>query len=217
MEFWRYIGDWIWASFIFPWNVLQVLLGIATIFFGIIAAKKPDWWHYMRNITWAWKVPLIIFVVILIPSLAISSYNMYQNLLNQEGRAITQLENEINNQEHEIQILHKARTVLWNEYQPQQIDDTDYSLGTNTIINDKIFNHCMFFCNNNYIHFNNCDFVNCRASNTDFLTIPIEKMESIGTLIQYDNCVIKDCWFINANIFGDANELVNYRSNISTK
>lgn len=169
----------------------------------------------MKNITWAWKVPLIIFVVILIPSLTISSYNTYENMYEKLNAENIKNQNDLNILASQILILHKRDAEPWSDRLPVHPRDYDILLSDNIPqIDDRIFNSCNFFANQNYVYFVNCKFVNCRTEGTtELVVLPINAMPN-GTVVVFNNCVMRDCWFCDFTIIGNEDEIAYYKSNI---
>jgi hypothetical protein len=211
MGFWEYFYKWLSMSFAYPWSVLQTILAVAAIAGGVIAHTKPQWVQRMKNISWAWKVPLIIFAVVFVGTFVKSSYDLYQDL----GSNIASINNEVDILTSKVILLEKAQAVTYSGQMPTQINKGKIVFPVpNTVVSNKIFNDCSLFLEQNWLYFRNCTIVNGSAKGTTAFAIIFTNTIPEGTAILFVDCVLEDCWFVDANIIGDETEIAYCKSNI---
>lgn len=216
MGFEQYFLKWLSLSFSYPWNILQAVLGIATIVGMVITAKKPHWRERVKNITWAWKVPLIIFAVVFVVTFVKSSYDLYQDLYLKYETNVAELSNDLDILTSKVLILQKVESTPYSEQMAIQINKGSISFpNADVVVSNRIFNDCSLFVNQNYLYFKNCIIVDGSAKGmTRFAVIPINAIPE-GEVIQFTDCVLQDCWFVDANIIGNEEEIIYCESNIN--
>lgn len=211
MGFWEYFSKWLSMSFAYPWSILQTILAVAAIVGGVIAHKKPQWVERMKNISWAWKVPLIIFAVVFIGTFVKSSYDLYQDL----GSNIARINNEVDILTSKVILLEKAQAVTYSGQMPTQISKGKIVFPVpGTVVSNRIFNDCSLFLEQNWLYFRNCTIVNGSTKGTTGFTVISANTIPEGTAILFIDCVLEDCWFVDASIIGDETEITYCKTNI---
>lgn len=128
---------------------------------------------------------------------------------------LAEVSNDVDILTSKIILLEKAQAVTYSGQMPTQINKGKIVFPVpGTVVIDKIFNDCSLFLEQNWVYFRNCTIVNGSAKGTtEFAVISTNTLPE-GTAILFIDCVLEDCWFVDANIIGDETEIAYCRSNI---
>lgn len=165
----------------------------------------------MKNISWAWKVPLIIFAIVFVLTFVKSSYDLYQDL----GSNIAKISSEVDILTSKVLLLEKAEAIAYSGQMPTQINNGKIVFpAPNVVVSNRIFNGCSLFLGQNWLYFRNCTIVNGSAKGTTGFAIISTNTTPEGTAILFIDCVLQDCWFVDANIIGNETEMAYCKTNI---
>ena len=218
MEFWQYLREWLSMSFSYPWNILQAILGAVAVISGLITATKPRWAEKMKKyVASAWKVAGLTFAIVFVVAFIYSSYALYQDYYLQSQADLAEVINEIDIISSKVLILEKATAVAYSQQMPTQINNGNIIFpiypDINNVVNNRILNDCTLFFEGDYVYFRNCKIVNGSAKGTT--RFAVMNTPANATALLFIDCVLEDCWFVDANIIGDEDEVAYCESNIA--
>ncbi|MGD1043318.1 MAG: hypothetical protein ABR913_09720 [Sedimentisphaerales bacterium] len=207
MSFVQYYLRVLSIAFSGAWAVANAVSFVLSILFGVIAWKYPPKESIVKDLMWV--IPLAIFVVILIISVAIvAPYQIYQN----QQQKIDELRGALKTAPKQTFAIPDALTAPTLQNMTIRLSDLvreDFIIRNRTFVNCHIYGPAI-------ISLTQCTLINNVFTEAENIFIETTDKTVTGA-IGLDNCIIKDCTFHKISFIGLHEQIEFLKAGIADK